>query len=95
MFTVENHKLSEVEVAIIRRLSKREMSGSMLISALNIDPLDFQRVHEKLWRDYFLKGRLEDGCCSAPCGPDCVSAFKSHRVWLLTKKGKLLARTVD
>ncbi|MEP1231561.1 MAG: hypothetical protein ABJG88_12880 [Litorimonas sp.] len=80
-------KLSKIEVEILFRLNSGTFTGEELYKNLDIKQVRFDKAIKILWQGCFLKGRLEDGCCGAPCGQDCVSAFKNERSWLLTKKG--------
>lgn len=74
--------------AIMRRLAASPSTGEAVRLSLAMDRSAFDRDSARLWEAHALRGRLEDGCCNAPCGPHCVSAFRSERIWALTEHGE-------
>lgn len=77
-----------IGAAIMRRLAASPSAGETVRLELEVDRSAFDRVSARLWEAYALRGRLEDGCCNAPCGPHCVSAFRPERIWALTEQGE-------
>lgn len=79
------------ERALLGLLGKKSVAGERLIAHSGFDERRFEAASDRLWKAFMLKGALEDGCCGAPCGVDCVSAFAPDRVWKLTAAGQQLA----
>lgn len=78
-----------MEADIMRILSQEPNTGDDLCKMLGAEPEAFRAAARSLWIDGLIQGELADGCCSAPCGTQCVSAMKMSRVWQLSKKGRL------
>ena len=79
--------LNNTEAAILRRLCNVSMTGQQLQLALQFKPHIFETITKRLWCQFYLQGHISDGCCHAPCGPHCISAYNLGRHWELTKKG--------
>ena len=78
-----------MEASILRILAQEPNTGEDLCKMLGAEPDAFRVAARNLWIDGLIQGELADGCCSAPCGTQCVSAMKMPRVWQLSKKGRL------
>lgn len=73
----------EIEAAIHRRLTLQPMRGDRLCAALGVAEAEFRAAATRLWADFQLQGLVQEGCCRAPCGPDCVAANRMSRTWAL------------